>query len=45
MPKAHGPKEKKLLSKAYAICTSELGTGPEREPCVRDVFKKLKKEG
>jgi hypothetical protein len=44
MPTAHGKKEKKQLSKAYAICTAELGTGPKREKCVRDVFKRLKKE-
>jgi len=42
MPTAKTPKDKKILSKAYAICTSKLGTGPKREGCVRDLYKKLR---
>jgi hypothetical protein len=45
MPTAKTPKEKELLSKSYAICTNQVGTGPKREPCVRKLFKRLKKEG
>jgi hypothetical protein len=45
MPKAHGPKEKKLLSKSYAICTNQVGQGEKREECVKKLFKRLKSEG
>ena len=43
MPTAHGPKERELLSRAYAICNSTRHNDTKHEKCVRNVFRKLKK--